>query len=276
MSKILLTGGSGFLGRNILKSLSSKYSIDSPTSIDLDLTKAHDVNNFFLNKNYEWVIHTAIKGGKRKVKDSKDVFSDNIFMFNNLINNKSNFKNFINFSSGAELDRRYNIDLNNNNIHQSFPIDLYGLSKNIISRILLEFPEFYNFRIFGLFGLDEGEDRFMTNAIKSIKQKRNIEIFEDKFFDFFYIQDLIILVDNLISGRLKKIPKKIDLVYSDKYLLSDIAKIILEENESDSIIEIKQKKIGKSYIGNYPKFFKKLEFKGLNQGINRMLNRLND
>lgn len=272
--KILVTGGSGFLGRNILKTLSSKYSIDSPTSIDLDLTKAHDVNNFFLNKNYEWVIHTAIKGGKRKVKDSKDVFSDNIFMFNNLINNKSNFKNFINFSSGAELDRRYNIDLNNNNIHQSFPIDFYGLSKNIISRILLEFPEFYNFRIFGLFGLNEGEDRFMTNTIKSIKQKRNIEIFEDKFFDFFYIQDLIILVDDLISGKLKKIPKKIDLVYSDKYLLSEIAKIILRKSESNSIIEIKQKKMGKDYTGISPEFINKIGLYGLNEGINDMIDKI--
>jgi len=34
--KILITGGSGFIGKNLVESLSRKYDIDAPAHSDLD------------------------------------------------------------------------------------------------------------------------------------------------------------------------------------------------------------------------------------------------
>jgi UDP-glucose 4-epimerase len=57
-------------------------------------------------------------------------------MFFNLMDNKDRFGKFINFASGAEFDRTSAIHSNTNNLKDSYPIDPYGMSKNIISRIL--------------------------------------------------------------------------------------------------------------------------------------------
>jgi GDP-L-fucose synthase len=270
--KILITGSSGFIGRNLLKYFEKDFEIYSPTSSELDLTDEKSVKEYLQNKFFDVVIHCAIKGGKRNIKDSKDVLSANLIMFNNIINNKSQFNNLINFTSGAELDRRYNIDLTNNDVINSKPIDYYGLSKNIISRKLLNYPNYYNLRVYGLFGVDEGENRFFSTAIKSIHENKSIEIFEDKYFDYFYILDLVTILEKIISSKTKNIPHSLDIVYKEKLLLSDIAKILIKKLNGRSEIIIKKNILGSSYIGKYSDAIKDLDLIGLDKGISQMIN----
>ena len=272
MIKILLTGANGFVGRNIYNNLKNKYQIDIPSRSELDLTLPESVSRYLHKKTYNWVIHCAIKGGKRNIKDSKDVLSANLIMFNNIINNKSQFNNLINFTSGAELDRRYNIDLTNNDVINSKPIDYYGLSKNIISRKLLNYPNYYNLRVYGLFGVGEGENRFFSTAIKSIHENKSIEIFEDKYFDYFYILDLVTILEKIISSKTKNIPHSLDIVYKEKLLLSDIAKILIKKLNGRSEIIIKKNILGNSYIGKYSDAIKDLDLIGLDKGISQMIN----
>lgn len=48
MKKILLTGGSGFIGRNLRESfLASKYDITAPTHSELDLLDTRSTDEFF-------------------------------------------------------------------------------------------------------------------------------------------------------------------------------------------------------------------------------------
>ena len=52
--KILLTGGSGFIGRNIYNSLKSNYQITRPSSKKLDLTDREQVlKRLEIYKQYE-------------------------------------------------------------------------------------------------------------------------------------------------------------------------------------------------------------------------------
>lgn len=48
MKKILLTGGSGFIGRNLRESfLASKYDISAPAHSELDLLDTQSTDEFF-------------------------------------------------------------------------------------------------------------------------------------------------------------------------------------------------------------------------------------
>ena len=174
--KILITGGNGY----IAKALS--FNLDNVTSVtrkDFDLTDREATDDWFYGRYFDIVIHTAIKGGSRLQKDNSDIFYQNIQMFYNLLNNKHCFGKLLNFGSGAELN---------------MPTDPYGLSKNVISKIIDLTDNFYNIRIYGVFDENELDTRFIKSNIKRYINKQPIIIHQDKLMDFFYMKDLIKLV----------------------------------------------------------------------------------
>ena len=62
MKKILLTGGSGFIGKNILESfLVEKYELIAPSSHELDLLDTDCVNKFFKGKEFDIILHAGTK-----------------------------------------------------------------------------------------------------------------------------------------------------------------------------------------------------------------------
>ena len=243
---ILITGGNGYIDKSLSKNLDNSISI---TRKDFDLTDRHATNKWFEGKYFDVVIHTAIKGGSRLLVDGGNIFYENIQMFYNLLNNKHCFSRFINFGSGAELGT---------------PNNPYGLSKNIISRIIDNEPLFYNIRIYGVFDENELDTRFIKNNIKNYINKKPIEIHQNKLMDFFYMKDLIKLVKYYINVNHNYLPKHIDCSYSYHHSLDGIADII--NNLSKHKVEIKTKTPGHSrYIGKYTPIIS--DYIGLEQGI---------
>ena len=242
--KILITGGNGYIAKSLSKSLNNSISI---TRKDFDLTDRHATNKWFEGKYFDVVIHTAVKGGSRLLVDGGNVFYENIQMFYNLLNNKHCFGKLINFGSGAEL---------------GVPNNPYGLSKNIISKIIDTEPRFYNIRIYGVFDKNELDTRFIKNNIKNYINKKPIQIHQNKLMDFFYMEDLKKLVKHYIKET--HLPKHIDCSYSYHYSLDGIADII--NNLSKHKVEIKIETPGHSrYIGEYTPIIS--NYIGLEQGI---------
>ena len=206
--KVLITGGNGYIAKSIAKTLTIAKSI-SVTRKDFDLIDRESTNRYFKDKYFDVVIHTAVVGGSRLQKDNGDTFYQNIQMFYNLLNNKHCFNKLIHFGSGAELE---------------MPTDPYGLSKNVINKIINQESNFYNIRIFGVFDKDELDTRFIKNCIKCYINNEPIKIHQNKFMDFFYMEDLIKLIKHYIYKE--NLPKNVDCTYGKNTSLLDIAHIV--------------------------------------------------
>jgi GDP-L-fucose synthase len=268
MSRILITGGNGFVARNLIKGL-QEHELTIITRSEFDLRDTDAVNKFFENKSFDYVLHTATSGGSRLKSDDSDVLLDNLTMFYNLLKHKSKYRKFINFGSGAEMDRRTDINLIYPDYKKSFPIDPYGMSKNIIARLIEPLPDFHNIRIFNVFGEDELETRFVKASINHYINKEPIIIHQNKLMDFFYIEDLVELVKYFLNNNL--LPKEVNCSYKQKYSLNEVANIINEQDAYEVPIIIENKEWSNCYIGtNIP--LSVLQFKkiGLEDGIKKM------
>lgn len=220
--KILITGGNGYIAKSLYSAFSTQYRVTSITRNDFDLCDYSKTCSWFEGKQFDVVIHTAISGGSRLQQDDQTVFDKNMSMFTNLFANKHHFSKLISFGSGAEL------------FHGNTP---YANSKREIAKQILELPNFYNLRLFGVFDHNELNTRFIkSNIIRHIKKQPMI-IHENKVMDFIYMMDLINIVKYYIKNN--NLPKTINCVYEKKYSLYDIAKMInqLDDYKVPIIVE---------------------------------------
>lgn len=277
--KILITGSNGFIGRNLKKYLSKiGYVVDGLSRQDLDLLNKDKVISFLSERYYDVIIHTAIEGGRRTKPDTEEMFYKNILMVYNLLSCKNNFGRMITFGSGAELDR--NLDINGETIFEErYPIDYYGMSKNVIAKLCLVEPQLYNFRIFNCFGYDEAEGRLIRGNIEKKIKGESMTIFSNRLMDFFYIDDLGKMIDNFINSS--NFPKTIDCVYKEKYRLSNILDMINDcsENKVD-IISIDDDSMNKinvidnDYVGKYKNL--SIDFIGIKNAIQITYNKIKE
>jgi len=237
---ILITGSNGFIARNISKKINKKHNIIKTNRKTLDVLNTEMVTDFLIKNDINFVIHTAVSGGRRTKQDDISVLIDNLTMFRNFLINKDKFDGLIHFGSGAEFDRRTNISLAKENTDAN-PIDYYGLSKKIISNEIGNINNFFNLRVFGCFGLDEKEDRFIRSAIRNVKNGRKIKIHQNRNMDFISVDDLCLVVNHYIENYHKKIlPKDINLCYNNQISLLDISNKIntlLEKPTENVLIE---------------------------------------
>lgn len=257
--RILITGANGYLGKSLYNAFKDKYDVTAITRKEVDLTDKYDVDYFFSEREkFDVVLHCAIQGGSRLKQDDKNTLQNNLLMYYNLFNNRS-FKKFINFGSGAEL---YNLDTQ------------YGLSKKIIRESILNEENFYNIRIFGLFDENELDTRFIKSNIQRYIDRESILIYENKYMDFFYMKDLIKLVDFYISNKNNVLEKEIDCSYFPNYTLYSIAQMINDLDQYQVFIKRQYdiSKYDKDYLGRYKDIG--LEYIGLWGGIKEVYQKL--
>jgi nucleoside-diphosphate-sugar epimerase len=273
---ILVTGANGFVASNIIKSfeLNTSHKIFKITRQSLNLYSQTEVKTFVDENSIDHIIHCAIEGGKRTVNDTEMVLHNNLLMANNLLSCKISGA-FINISSGAEFDRRRNIfDIKEYEIYNSFPTDYYGLSKNIISKLVNSTKHGFNLRIFGCFGCDEQPSRMIRANLLNYFNKTPIIIHQDKYMDFVYIKDVCKLVISIIDNNLKT--NDVNVVYKEKYKLSDIANIINNIDIHKVPIIVEDTINGLNYCGNGDIFNSlNLNYIGLHHGLQECYRQIN-
>lgn len=270
---ILITGSNGFIGRNLSKQLKEKfnYNITELNRSNCDLLNQKSVDNFFSHKKkYDLVLHTAVEGGRRNKPDNPELVFNNLLMLYNLLTYQNYFERIVSFGSGAELDRRY--DINEKSINR-YPIDPYGLSKSIINKLCDSESKLCNFKIFNCFGIDEQPDRMIRSNIEKYLRKENIIIHQNRKMDFFYIDDLALLIHYFVDQN--NIPKSFDCCYSDKYNLMQIADIINSLDDHKVEVQVAEQKqinpindLAKDYIG--PSLKININFIGLKNAMKIM------
>jgi GDP-L-fucose synthase len=254
--KILITGGNGYIAKSLYNAFKDKYDVTCITRQDFDLTAFQLMNEFFQNKYFNVVIHCAVQGGSRLKTESYKDMDVNLTSYYNLLQHKPHYNKLIHFGSGAETNS---------------PESPYGLSKRVIAKSISEIDNFYNIKIFGVFDENELDTRFIKGNIKRYINKEPIIIHQDKYMDFFYMKDLISLVDYYINND--NPPKQIDCSYSILCKLSDIANMINTLDDYKVDIKIEKDKLELSYYGESNI---SLDFIGLEQGIKEVYNKLKD
>lgn len=254
--KILITGANGYVGKSLYAALKDNHEVATITRKNCDLTNSEDVNFYFLDTWFDVVIHCAVKGGSRLQVDNWSVMDDNLKMYYNLLNNKNHFDKFINIGSGAELFDYFTP---------------YGMSKRVISESIYVKDNFYNIRVFGVFDENELDTRFIKSNIKRYINHKPMEIHENKFMDFFYMQDLIKVIEYYIKE--KTTPKEFDCVYSDAtWSLFGLTTIINDLNNYKVEI-IYDDKIVDDYTSKSRNKLP-IKFIGLREGIKRTYKKL--
>ena len=253
---ILITGGNGYIAKSLILGLGD-YNITSITRNDFDLTDRISTDIWFKEKHFDVVIHTAVEGGSRLKQDSSSIFYNNLQMFYNLYYNKSHFDKFIYFGSGAELEN---------------PSDPYGLSKKIINDFIKNEHGFFNIRIFGVFDENELNTRFIKSNIKKYISKKPIIVHQNKYMDFFYMEDLVKIVREYIIGNAYHSLSKItECSYREKFTLLDIAYFINELGTYKVPVKLLDSSKSKDYIGETTP---NLSLVGLKKGIQNVYSKL--
>ena len=122
MQKILVTGGSGMVGKNLIEFLqtSSDYQIFSPTRKEFDLLNQNQVNLYLQNLSPDIVIHCAglVGGIQANINKPYSFLYENIMMGANIINASSNnnIRKLINLGSSCMYPKDCDTELNEDSI----------------------------------------------------------------------------------------------------------------------------------------------------------------
>jgi len=269
--KILILGGTGFIGKNLKEVYTEKtnHSVLAPTRQELNLYNDQDCRNYLKANKPDYVIHAAV-----------DITSaeNSLVSFFNIYNNSNFFGHLLQIGSGAEYDRRnYKPKMTESYFGNSIPVDTYGLAKYMIARVLEDSDpnKFKNLRIFGIYGkYEDYSRRFISNNICRALSGLNISINKDMLFDYISVEDLSNLVINHFDNLFNLSEVAYNFCNKNPKYLSDIAKILCEKLDQDDFV-IKHKDINPEYSGDPLKILNLIpDFKyiNFNNSIDNLIN----
>ena len=254
---ILITGGNGYIGKSLYNAFKDIYDVTIVTRNDFDLVSYKSMNSYFNGKYFDVVIHCAVQGGNRLKEDSYTVMDVNLIMYYNLLLHKQNYSKLIHFGSGAE---------------DNAPDSPYGLSKRVISKSISNIDNFYDIRIYAVFDENELNTRFIKSNILRYINHQPMEIHENIEMDFFYMKDLIKIVDHCIQTN-QPYRSTIHCTYSSSFRLYYIATMInnLDTHRVGIDVELDN---GKPYTGSFNDLV--LQYDGLEFGIKETYNKIKE
>ncbi len=202
---ILITGSAGFVGRNLVEYLSAQFNIFAPVHADLELMDEGSVRDYIVKNKIQIVIHCANIGGGRNTVHVPDVAYKNLRMFFSIYRNLNRLEKIIHLGSAAAYDmRHYQPKMSEEYFDNHIPVDGYGFAKYACSQLIEKSQKVIELRLFALFGKYENVYiKFVSNAIVRNIFKLPIVIYQNVYFDFLYIDDLVKIIEYFLTSKSK-------------------------------------------------------------------------
>lgn len=202
--RLLITGGSGFIGRHLSGGLALEHAVAAPGHSELDLLDPGSVKAFLREGRFDVVIHAATWNATRvSDKDASLTLDHNLRMFFNLVREREAFGRLIHLGSGAEYSRaHWHGGMKEEEAGRHIPSDDYGLSKLLMGRYGESLPGVVNLRLFGVFGPHEDwRIRFISsNACRGLFNLP-IRVKQDRRFDYLHVDDVLSAVRGVIASK---------------------------------------------------------------------------
>ncbi len=232
--RLLVTGGSGFVGRNLVEHLARTHEVLAPTHAELELTDDHAVREWFARHEVDAVVHGAVRPGHRAAADPSRQLWSNLRMFFNLIACGDRYERLVFLSSGAAYDTRQPlVRVGEDRFGASIPEDEHGLSKYVAgayleSRAAGIRPKVVELRLFGVFGRYEDYGiRFISNAICRTLYGLAVTLRQDRRFSYLFIDDLMPVVDWALADAPEKVACNVAPDWTDG--LRDLAALVARQ-----------------------------------------------
>ena len=273
--KVLVTGGSGFIGKAFIKKYRNKFDIVAPTHEQMDLKDARAIDKFFGAHKFDELIQNIVVFSN----DLSAIEVDNLIMFKNIqyMSIAHGVKKLIIVGEGSEFDRNKPIiDVTEDMIGRTIPVDGYGLGKYLINVLAAKDKITTNLRVFSVYGA--GGSREISKIVTAgARGKKSIVIDRDRTVSGIYIDDVTRVIAEFLRGDIPM--GDYNLVSGDKTSYLAVAKQVkrlVRKDGGDIEIRIKREGSDLEYTASNVKLMSVLpmKFTSFGAGVKKMYEEL--
>ncbi len=253
METIVIAGGFGFVGKNMIEQLSSKFRliiIDKYVDEDFainhyvsfyqnNFNNSEEIKNILEKEHPDYIINlVSIVTAKRDLKLFEEMITSNLMVFLSLYEasqNLSSLKLFVQFGSAEEYGNINPPFLENN---RESPMSPYALIKQLTTNTAIMLNRNYSFPVCvvrpgNIFGKYQNRKKFIPYIISSLINDESLKVSScEQKRDFIHVVDLIKVVEKILINSDKAKGEILNVSYGKSISLKEI--IIYCRNETNS------------------------------------------
>ena len=246
---VLVTGGTGFIGRNLLPLLRRRYDIIAPTRLELDLLDHDSVEKFLDKGRFDTIIHLASPTGHNALDKKDEIFERTLRIFTSLAKCSEMYGKMIFIGSGSEYGKQRELRyISEESFGEVIPYDWYGFSRYLMNDIANKYGNIINLRLFACYGPTDPAHKLMPHIIACIKEDRVITLRQDVWFDYLFVEDIYPVMEYFIENRPEY--NAYNLCSGQRYLISSIADEIKHQMDSEIPVVFCQEGFDLEYTGS--------------------------